>query len=101
MVHVHLSSPNRGLSVSIRLCDGTNNNPVLNEDDELKKKDGMNMTYRRGVAITSTILNMTYRRGVAITIDIIWQEVSIHTHHQQRCENYVQMSNLVSNTMVR
>ena len=56
MVHVHLSSPNRGLSVSIRLCDGdgTNDNPVLNEDDELKKKDGMNMTYRRGVAITFT-----------------------------------------------
>ena len=42
MVHVHLSSPNRGLSlsVSIRLCDGTNDNPVLNKDDELKKKDG-------------------------------------------------------------
>ena len=57
MVHVHLSSPNRGLSVSIRLCDGTNDNPVLNEDG-LTKKDGngngMNMTYRRGVAITST-----------------------------------------------
>ena len=32
---------------------------------------------------------------------IIWQEVSIHAHHQQRCENYVQMSNLVSKTMVR
>ena len=34
-------------------------------------------------------------------IDSIWQEVSIHAHHQQRCENYVQMSNLVSKTMVR
>ena len=54
MVHVHLSSPNRGLSISIRLCDGTNDNPVLNEDDELKKKDGHEHDISRGMAITST-----------------------------------------------
>ena len=52
-------------------------------------------------------MNMTYRRGVAIThnfhpfFDSILREVSTHAHHKQHCENYVQMSNLVSKTMVR
>ncbi len=32
--------------------------------------------------------------------DAIWNEISIHSNHQQRCENYVQLAALVSQTKV-
>ena len=33
-------------------------------------------------------------------VDGIWRTISIHAHHQQRCENFVQMSALIARTMV-
>lgn len=30
----------------------------------------------------------------------IWQQVAIHSNHQQRCENYVQMAALIAKTLV-
>ena len=30
----------------------------------------------------------------------IWQKVGIHSHHQQRCENYVQLAALIAKTLV-
>ena len=31
----------------------------------------------------------------------IWRDISIHSHHQQRCENYVQMAALIAKTLVQ
>ena len=33
-------------------------------------------------------------------LDGIWKDIGIHSHHQQRCENYVQMSALIAKTLV-
>lgn len=33
-------------------------------------------------------------------LDSIWKRIAIHSHHQQRCENYVQMAALVSKTKI-
>jgi hypothetical protein len=34
-------------------------------------------------------------------LDNIWMMIAIHSHHQQRCENFVQMSALISKTKVK
>ncbi len=34
-------------------------------------------------------------------LDNIWRMIAIHSHHQQRCENFVQMSALISKTKVK
>ena len=31
----------------------------------------------------------------------IWQDIMPHAHHQQRCENYVQMAALIAKTLVK
>ena len=33
-------------------------------------------------------------------VEGIWRKVAIHAHHQQRCENYVQMAALIAKTLV-
>ena len=33
-------------------------------------------------------------------VDGIWRQIGIHSHHQQRCENYVQLAALVGKTLV-
>lgn len=33
-------------------------------------------------------------------LDGIWRTIGIHAHHQQRCENYVQMAALISKTLI-
>lgn len=33
-------------------------------------------------------------------VDYIWRKICIHSHHQQRCENFVQMAALIARTLV-
>jgi len=33
-------------------------------------------------------------------VDDIWRTIGIHSHHQQRCENYVQMAAMIARTLV-